>query len=74
MAESLLDQALGYARARLDFVDEGVTKTRLRARLDVLDGASRAIALEDVSTASVVTLVRMALELRDEIHAHETSA
>ena len=66
MSESILDEAIGYARARLDLLDDDDARRALESRLDALEASARRIALPVADAARVVQLVSAVLALRDD--------
>lgn len=69
MSESILDEAIGYARARLDLLDDDDARRALESRLDALEASARRIALPVADAARVVQLVSAVLALRDDVVA-----
>ncbi len=69
MSESILDEAIGYARARLDLLDDDHEKRVLASRLDLLEASARRVMLPMTDAVRIVRLVSAVLALRDDIVA-----
>lgn len=67
MSDSLIDEAVACCRNVIAELDDGPIRRALTLRLGLLEGAAWSIALEPAAEAEVVRLVRMLLELRDDV-------
>lgn len=67
MSDSLIDEAVSCCRNVIDELEDGPLRRVLNLRLGLLENAAWSIALEPAAQAEVVGLVRMLLDLRDDV-------
>ena len=67
MSDSLIDEAVSCCRDVIAGLPNGPLRRALKLRLGLLEGAAWSIALEPAAQAEVVLLVRMLLDLRDDV-------
>lgn len=67
MSESLIDDAVRCSRGLLQDVDDVDARRLLSLRLELLERAAWSLALEPAARDEVVRVVRLLLDLRDEV-------
>ncbi|MDB5216189.1 MAG: hypothetical protein JWO86_4116 [Myxococcaceae bacterium] len=67
MSESLIDDAVRCSRTLLQEVDDVDARRGLSLRLELLERAAWSLSLEPAARDEVVRLVRLLLEVRDEV-------
>ncbi|MBX3225524.1 MAG: hypothetical protein KF795_33770 [Labilithrix sp.] len=67
MSDSLLDQALRFCHVALLEMCDTPARRHLRARLGVLERAAWAIPLVPATAEQVVSIVKLVLDLRDDV-------
>ncbi|MBX3191325.1 MAG: hypothetical protein KF819_30285 [Labilithrix sp.] len=67
MSESLLDEAVRASRQLLDVLPPSADTRRLTRRASILARAAAIVELEPTSRHEIIKLVRLALDLREEV-------
>ncbi|MCW5835188.1 MAG: hypothetical protein KIS78_22500 [Labilithrix sp.] len=67
MSDSVLDQALRFCHVALLEMCDTPTRRHLQARLGVLERAAWAIPLVPATAEQVVSIVKLVLDLRDDV-------
>ncbi|CAN5761687.1 hypothetical protein BH11MYX4_BH11MYX4_31030 [soil metagenome] len=67
MSDSIIDEAVACCREVIDGLEDGPLRRALKLRLGLLESAAWSIALEPAAQAELVVLVRMLLDLRDDV-------
>lgn len=67
MTDSLIDEAVACCSDVIDQLEDGSLRRALKLRLGLLEGAAWSMALEPAAQEEVVLLVKLLLELRDDV-------